>query len=589
MSHHPHTHALTSIATVLVLGVFACADNVSAGGEGGEASSNGEASGDPVSSSDDSDSSADSDSDSDGGGDDEGSDDEGSDECADDEPRAPLRRLTRFEYSNTIRDLLGDTTKPGNLLPSEQVGNGFGNDADAMSTSTVLVEQYANVGEKIARRAMDDPDVLAQLVPCAVEIVPGDEADCAKSFIAGFTPAAFRRPVSADERSDLFALYEDLRALSPSFDVGLAALIEAILQMPDFLYRLEWGREDGDRLRPTGHEMATRLAYLFWGSTPDAELLNAASGGELEDDAGIASHATRLLADPRARPMIRFFFDNYLPISSLAQLERDPERYPTFNASVGAAMREEIQHLLQYEIFEGGGTWAGALTAPHTFVNSELATYYGIVGDFDDTFVRVPVDTTHRAGILASGGLMAGTTHSNETSPVVRGSYVVQKLMCQPIPLPPDDILDQVKPPDPSEGPTARDRYAEHSKNPVCAACHHMMDPVGFGLENFDAVGLWRDRENDVLIDATGVLAASGASFDGPVELAEVLAATPEVQNCFATTWGNYAFGLTLGEDDVCTQDAVESAFSTADHNVQEFLVSLTQTDAFLYLPTRKD
>ena len=248
-------------------------------------------------------------------------------------------------------------------------------------------------------------------------------------------------------------------------------------------------------------------------------------------------------------------------------------------------MREEVQQLLQYEVFEGAGTWPGALTAPYTFVNDVLADFYGIEGTFGESFERVSQNADRRAGILTQGGLMAGTTHANETSPVVRGSYVVQKLMCQEIPLPPDDILDMVMPPDPSEGATARERYSEHSENPVCAACHYKMDPTGFALENFDAVGLWRDTENDVLIDTTVEIAGLEGVIHGPVELAHEIAAAQPVQNCFARNWGNYGYGLTMSEADECTRADLEEAFAASGYDVKALLLALTATDAFRYLP----
>ncbi|TPV95197.1 MAG: DUF1592 domain-containing protein [Myxococcales bacterium FL481] len=527
--------------------------------------------------------------------DDEASDDESpspdgdSTDCEDIQVRAPLRRLTRFEYSNTIRDLFADDTQPGNKLPSEELGNGFGNDAESMSASSLLVEQYGNVGEEIGQRAVANKDVLERFAPCAHDVALTDEAECAATFVNNLAPLAYRRPLTDAEIAELLDLHHRLRQDSADFATSLVALIEVVLHSPEFLYRFEWGdgsAEDKPR-RLSGFETATRLAFLFWGTAPTKELLQQAADGGLDDDDEVRSTAERMIDDPRSRSTLRFFFDHFLPISSLAQLERDDELFPTFHAAVGAAMREEIHQLLEYEIFDGPGTWAHALTAPYTFVNGELADFYGISGVDGEAFQRVDWDDEPRRGILTSAGLMAGTTHANFTSPVIRGSYIVQRLMCIEVPPPPADLEDEIKPPDPAEGGTARDRYEQHSEDPACASCHVLMDAPGFALENYDAVGLWRDRENGFEIDPEVDMVGVG-QVDGPLALGEALAASELVDACFARNWGNFAYGLTMGEQDECLRLDVERAFARADGDIRQFLVELTQTDAFRYLPPRE-
>jgi len=503
--------------------------------------------------------------------------------------RSPLRRITRFEYNNIVRDLLGDTTQPAKAFPSEEIGNGFGNDADAQSVSSLLAEQYSQVAEAVAARATTAP-ALAALDPCASGLVPDREASCARTIVEKLATRAYRRPLAAGEADALFALYTAARAGAP-FATSLATTIEALLQTPDFLYRIEFGTADPARpelRRPSGHEMATRLALLFWGGLPDSQLTAAAASGELQTDAGVLKQAKRLRDDPKARPILRFFFDNLLPISSLAQLERDPAVYPSYSASIGALLREETQRFLEYEVFEGSGTWPGALTAPYTFVNDALAKYYGMPSVSGAEFRKVGVDGTQRLGLLTQGGVMAGSTPSNHTNPVLRGSFIVQKLMCRPLSLPTDpDVLAQVKPPDPYSGKTARDRYSAHSKEPVCAACHQFMDPIGLTFENYDAVGLYRRQENGVTIDASGWLPGSDTKVSNAVELAREIAASDETQNCFTWHWLNYAYGRTLDgqPDDVCTQERIERAFAASGYDVKQLLLDLTQTDAFLYLP----
>jgi len=502
--------------------------------------------------------------------------------------RAPLRRLTRFEYNNTVRDLLGDATKPANDFPSEALGNGFGNDADSLSVSSLLAEKYVAAAEALAASVTATPAALGLLHTCAAALTAEAEAPCARSLIESIAARAWRRPLELAEVDELVALY-DFTRMGTSFATGIASAIEAILQSPDFLYRIEWGVPDASRpelRRPSGYEMATRLSYLFWGTMPDAALTAAASSGALDSAEGVLAQAQLMLDDPRSRPVLRFFFDNLLPIPALSALERDETLYPTFTAAIGQTMREETQTFLEYEIFQGGGTWPSVLTAPYTFLNGPLAAYYGVPGVQGDAFQLVPLDTTRRLGLLTQGSIMAGTTHSNHTNPVVRGSFIVQKLMCKKVPLPGPELAALVKPPDPYSGATARDRYTQHSANPACAGCHQYMDPIGLALENYDAVGLYRETENGVVIDASGAVPETQTTVNGPIELVQKIAEQEATHQCFASHWATFAYGRTLGEseDDVCTLASLNEAFKASGYNVKQLLLSLTQSDAFLYL-----
>jgi hypothetical protein len=505
--------------------------------------------------------------------------------------RAPLRRLTRFEYDNTIQDIFNDSTNPANALPAEELGNGFGNDADALSVSSLLAEEYGTVAEGIASRATATPAQMATLLhPCAMNVTTATETTCARSIINALGPKLWRRALTTADGDGLAMLESTLRATSgATFPIAIAGVISAMLQSPEFLYRVEFGVPDSAQptlKRPSGDEMATRLSYLFWGTTPDATLQAAAKTGELLTAQGVLAHATRMLNDPKALPMEHYFFDMLLPINGLTDLERDATQFPNFNAMIGSLMHQETQAFLDYELFGGGsGTWRGALTAPYTFLNSQLASFYGMTGVSGTTFVKTNLDTTQRLGFITQGAVMAGTTPSNNTNPVRRGSFIVQKLMCNTIPLPSGDILAMVKPPDPYSAPTGRERYTLHRSQPVCATCHSQMDPVGFTLENYDPVGVWRDKENNVTIDASGSLPSTGQAVKNGIELIQALAATSDSQYCFASNWLNYAYGRTLGTGDECTEAAVKVAFQQSGFNVKQLLLALTQTDEFLYYP----
>jgi hypothetical protein len=511
--------------------------------------------------------------------------------------RSPLRRLTRFEYNNTVRDIFADATNPATLLPAEELGNGFGNDADHLSVPSLLAEQYGTVAEGIANRATATPAAMAKFHPCASNVAAGMEDACTTNIANFLLPRIYRRPAEGAEIADLVAVAKAMRAAPPSgstpaatFALGVSGMIQTMLQAPDFLYRIEWGVADAAKptiKRPTGDEMATRLSYLFWGTTPDDTLRTAAKSGELITTAGVLSQATRLLNDAKSHAVVRYFFDSLLPINGLTDLERDATLFPAWTATIGSYMREETQKLLEFEIYDpaGSGTWPGALTAPYTFLNGPLAAYYGVGGVTGTAYQKVDLDTTKRLGFLMHGSMMAGTTQSNHTNPVARGSFVMQKMLCNTIALPTGDILAMVKPPDPYSAPTARERYTLHKTQAVCAACHTQMDPIGFTFENFDPVGIYRTTENNVNIDVTGSLPTTREVVTGPTDLVRKLAATNDVETCFASDWLDYGYGRTTGVADECAQASVNVAFQKSGWRIKDLLIALTQTDEFLYFP----
>lgn len=497
-------------------------------------------------------------------------------------PSAPLRRLTRFEYNNTVRDLAKVTDAPANNFPPEEIGSGFGTDADAQTVSEVLAEKYLSTAAKIAA-SLTSAERIAELAPCAASVTAATEASCARSVIDAFVPLAYRRPLEAGEADGLVQLFQTVRTAGSTFASSLAAVIEAVLQSPEFLYRPELGVPVEGRpewRRPRGHEMAARLSYLFWGSMPDEPLRSAAASGGLDTPEQVRAQAARLLEDPRARDVVRFFFDGLLPIQGLSNLMRT--EFPQFNGKIGSLMRQETQTFLENLVF-GGGSWPEAFTAPYSYMNQELAEFYGISGVTGSAFQKVPLDGVKRAGLMTQGGVVAGPIHSNETNPVVRGSFVLNKLLCVKIAIPPAS-LGPIVPPEVTEGGTARDRYTAHSANAQCDGCHRLLDPIGFSLENFNAVGQWQDQENGKTIDVAVDSPQLGA-LKGAVELGSKIAQSPEAQACFVANWANFAYGRGTDEQEACSMQRVEQRFRSSGYNIKELLLELTQTDTFLYLP----
>jgi hypothetical protein len=507
--------------------------------------------------------------------------------------RAPVRRLTRFEYSNVARDLFGDTTDPGVGLPPETIsrtGNVFGNDADLQSVSSNLASKYSSVAGEIAARATSTPEALGKLAACASGATPDDT--CAISIVNNVASRAYHRALLPAETASFVTLLKAVQAKA-TFQSGVAAVIEAVLQGPEFLYRVEFGAPAADHpelRRPTSDEMAARLSFMFWGTLPDETLRMAAASGQLNTAEGVKAQAQRLVDSPQARPVVRYFFDNLLPISGLTNLARDKVKFPIYTQPFAAALREETQTFLEHQIFDADspGTWASALTAPYTYVNEQLAAFYGMPGVTGAEFRKVNLpDPTKRLGLLTQASVLTGTITTNESNPVLRGSFIINKMMCMNIGLPTDPaILAQVKVPEGVSGPTARDRFTKHRAQAVCAGCHSVLDPVGFALENYDPIGQWRDKENDVMIDASGNV-PGGPAINGPVEMVKSLAAADAAQTCFAQHWVEFGYGKSLDAGDACTQEAIDNAFKGSGGNIKQLLVALTQTDAFLYLPAK--
>jgi hypothetical protein len=495
---------------------------------------------------------------------------------------SPIRRMNRFEYDNTIRDLLGDTTHPAADFGAEEEALGFNNNAANLVTSSALAEKYLLAAEGIAERATASP-TMSTVLPCD-PVAIGEDA-CAQKFIAAFAKRAFRRPVEKDEADMLLGVYQAGRA-DADFRTGVEMVIEVALQSPAFLYRVEMGLAPAAgeaTVRLDGWETASRLSYFLWGSMPDDELFAAAEAGELATREQIAAQARRMLDAPHAREATGDFHQQWLHYDRIASVGKDAVLFPAWSPAVGQLMRTETSAFLDHVVFEDEGTLHALLTAPYSFMNKDLAAFYGVAGPAGDAFERVDLDPTQRAGILTTGTLLTINAHSNQTSPVHRGKLVRERFFCATMPPPPKDVKIVV--PEPTPGSTARERFAEHSSNKACSGCHELMDGIGFGFESYDAVGRYRTQEDGKDIDATGSIAKSDVDgdFDGAVEMSKKLAGSHQVESCYATQWFRYAYGRGESADDACTLTALGDQLAASGGDIKELIVALTQTDAFLY------
>ncbi len=500
----------------------------------------------------------------------------------------PIRRLTRFEYNRTVRDLLGDTSSPADALPPEEEVAGFNNQAAALTSSDLLIEQYMKVAEDISARAVGN---MSALIPGCDPELDGHDA-CASSFIEDFGKRAFRRPLSEPEIERFQSVFDWAIADADlgRFEDGIEVVLQVMLQSPSFLYRPELGAEtpiEGDVVPFTSWEMATKLSYMLWNTMPDDALFAAAEADELRTKEQIAAQATRMLEDEKARDLIRNFHTQWLQLTHLDSVTKDTAVYPAYQSSLRGLWKEEIQTFVEQVILEGDGSLETLLTADYSFMNEELASFYG--GDVLESvsgpeFRQVQVDPERRAGFLTSAGLMATHANVNQSSPVFRGKFVREQLMCNTLPPPPNDLV--IVPPELDPTKTTKEQFEEIGANPACAGCHTLMNPIGFIFEHYDAIGQWRDQQNGKNIDATGEVVQTDdidGDYDGAIELASALAGSTQVRECVSSQWFRFAYNRTVTAEDSCSVEQLNDVFRASGFNIKALLVALTQTNAFLY------
>ena len=491
-----------------------------------------------------------------------------------------LPRLTQRQYHNCVESLLGPGLPTPALEPDTNPYLFFSIGAASTTVSELGVQQYEEAAEQISHAVFDDPARREALVGC-LPAAPGDA--CVADFIARFGRRAYRRPLAPDEQTRWLGISSELAVGDPW--QGLRYVVSGMLQSPSFLYRVELGEPDpGDptRLRFTGHEMASRLSFLLWNTTPDDALLDAAAAGDLLTADGLELAAERLLADPRARVAIQEFFAQFLDLGRLDGVTRDPARYPQFSPTMLASMRTEVQLLVDDLIHRRDGDIRSIFSTRNTFLNSELAALYGVPAEGATPVTFVPVELPAdgaRAGLLTLGAFLTMNAHETENSPTARGKYVRARVLCQDVPAPPPDIDLNLDPKEGEEDMTLRQRLEAHRSNPACAGCHAFIDPPGFLFEHFDPIGAWRDLDNNQPIDASGDL--DGKPLASARELADVLKEDARVGRCMVTQLYRHAIGRREVVSERPGLDEVDLRFTEAGHKFRELLLALVTSEVF--------
>ncbi len=409
---------------------------------------------------------------------------------------------------------------------------------------------------------------------------PGQERVAAAEMLRAFARKAYRRPPTDREIERLVALVEMVRAEGESFERGMQLAVQAVLVSPHFVFRVERDAANAEPNKAyplSDHELATRLSFFLWSSIPDDELGRLADEGKLSDPEVLDAQVLRMLADPKAEALVTNFASQWLTLRALDQTTPDPQVFENYSVELRGDMRRETELFFKH-IMREDRPLADFLVADYTFLNERLAKHYGIGGVSGGEFRKVQLKDPRRGGIVTQGSFLTVTSNPQRTSPVKRGKWILEQLLGTPPPPPPADVPELEELADEAKGKTLREQMALHSSNVTCANCHALMDPLGLALENYSAIGAWRDRDGPSAVDARGEL-PSGETFEGPRGLKDVLLAKKrDFLRAFAEKMLIYALGRGLVFDDRCTMedivDAVESEGATFSRMVREIVRS---------------
>jgi hypothetical protein len=413
---------------------------------------------------------------------------------------------------------------------------------------------------------------------------PAKEAPCASEILSAVARRAYRRPVGATDIEAPMSFYNDARMKGGDFNAGIRAGLARILASPAFVFRTESdpaNLPEGAAHRISDLELASRLSFFLWSSIPDDELMNLATAGRLRDPKVLEAQMRRMIADDRSDALMNDFTGQWLQLRNLDKVTPDLLMFPDFDDNVRQAFRKETELLFTSVVRENRSV-LNLLDADYTFVNERLARHYGIKGVYGSRFRRVPVTDPKRRGLLGQGSFLALTSVANRTSPILRGKYVISNFLNTP-PLPPPANVPQLEASAPKDRPsTVREQLELHRASPVCASCHRSIDPIGFALENYNAVGQWQDLTKDGLkIDSVGVL-FDGTPVDGPVALRKALLARPEVfVGTVTEKMMTYALGRGLEPVDMPVVRSIMRGAAKNNYAMQSIVLGIVQSSAF--------
>ena len=507
-----------------------------------------------------------------------------------------LARLTSHQYSRSIEGLLGTQTTEGLAIDfggaSARV-HGFENfEAQGVSETTLsaLDQTAVQLGKSVRSRAL-------QLAPCSGS-TDAEKRSCGKTFIAKFGKSAFRRPLTPEETSRWQALF-DSQLAAGGYELAVGALTEAFLMAPQFLYRIEKGTViDGAESLPvrklTDHELATRLSYFLTDGPPDTALLAMADEGKLHKESVLREQALRLLDSPFAKEVTAQFHRQWLNLDELSDLTRTHPKIE-LDDEKETALREGTERFVASVFWDDAGSVKDLFTAPYTFVNKTLSPFYD-ANVSGDGFERVTFDPQRRAGLLTQAGWLAQHSHRDTDSPIFRGHFVAERVLCDPPSPVPDGLVVQFPDEDLQAPPmTTRERTEGiHESVAVCGACHVHFDLYGYAFGHYDNVGRWRDQETvrgaSLPINATANITETrdlNGPIDGAYELGRKLGDSKQVAECLAIQWFRFAFGRTETNNDACALVPIVEAATAQTGAMKDIALAIVLGEAFRFIPVR--
>ncbi len=488
--------------------------------------------------------------------------------------RTVLRRLTADEYDNTLRDLLGDASTPGRGFPADDQSA-----ADQLILTGLLFEKYetaaSTVVDAVWQREMTSSKTEPHLLICKPS---GGDTACARRLIKTFARKAFRRPVDDAELAAYYKLAE-----SGDIVAGTKAAVRALLTSPFFLFRIEVpSAGDASKVSPLSpHELATRLSYALWASTPDARLDQLADSGTLAKSDVLQTEIRRMLADPKAEALATSFSARWLGFREVLSSRPDAQMFPEVTPALLASMALETERFMR-ELIVQDRPLIDLLDAEFTFADAGLAQHYGLptAGLSEQALTRVDVAGQARRGILGHGSFLVSTSPPTRTSPVKRGKWVAGRLLCSAPPPPPpgEDIPSEAA----TQAKTERERLAIHRVKPQCAGCHELIDPIGLGLDRYDPVGKFRDEVKGQPIDDSGVM-PDGTAFKGPNELATLLRKDRRFAECTAHHLLTWTLGRVPQGADGCLVGEVADTLVKPGAGISELWSTIVKSRAFTH------
>ncbi len=485
---------------------------------------------------------------------------------------ARVRRLTAGEFDRSVSQILNQSLTPTVTynFPVDPAAGGYTNQSDILEVNQAWADALLTAGEALSKSAVLN---LPALLPCSNK---ADDA-CAQTFIDTFVRGAYRRAVTAEEATGLMAVYRAGKT-GADFKAGIELMLQVVFQSPNFVYRTELGEGGPAATDLTSPEIAAELSYLLTGAPPDTALTAAT---DLATADGREREARRLLNLPQARKQLSSFFAQWLEIDRLDKVSKDPAVFPLFSSALAKSMRQETDAFVEDVVFNGDGKMSSLFSATHSFIDAPLATLYNLPAP-SVPMNRVNLDGSQRGGLLTQASVMTALAQRSQHSPVRRGKLVRTRLFCQPISSPPPSLM--IVSPEPGTTNTTRERFSGHAAE-SCQGCHKLMDPIGFGFEHYDGIGIYRPTENGFTINAADELFGTDVDgpFNGAMELSARIGSSGQVRACFTEHWQQFSLGRPIDATEQCSLAGRFGQFWKGETGVVDVMIALVRADEFIH------